>query len=95
MLQTSQMATRCLQRHQRESTMTGSMKTSILDRGTRQRGARIVAGSLLQAHYAAAMAEPLPAELKDIVAQLVAHDACTKKSGEVLQIAPPLPGRQS
>jgi hypothetical protein len=79
--------------------MTGSTKNSILDRGTRRRGARIVVGSLLQAHYAAMVAEPLPVELKGLVAQLVAHEACTKKSSdrplEVLRIAPPLPRLQS
>lgn len=78
--------------------MTGSRKNSVLDRGDRQRGARAVAGSRLHDHYAAMLAEPLPADIRDIVAQLVALEAGTKKSSEraveALQLASPLPGRR-
>jgi hypothetical protein len=79
--------------------MTGSTKNSVLDRGVRCRGARAVAGSRLHELYAAVLAEPLPAELRDLVAQLVALEAGTKKSSErpveVLQLASQLPGRRS
>src|SRR5882672_6867942 len=71
--------TRYLELHQRENTMTRSTKNSVLDRGARQRGARSVAGSRLHELYAAPLAEPLPAELRDLVAQLVALEAGTKK----------------
>jgi hypothetical protein len=83
---------------QRENTMTGSTKDSVLDRGARQRGARSVAGSRLHDLYEATLAEPLPADLRDLVAQLVVLEAGTKKSNErpvgVWQLAPPLPGRR-
>ena len=76
--------------------MTGSTKNAVLDRGVRCRGARAVVGSRLHELYAAVLAEPLPADLRDLVAQLVALEAGTKKSSErsfeVLQLAPPLPG---
>lgn len=73
--------------------MTRSTRNSVLDRGTRQRGARIVAGSRLHDHYADMLVEPLPAELRSLVAQLIALKAWTDKTGErpvgVLQLAPP------
>jgi hypothetical protein len=88
--------TRYLELHQRENTMIRSTKNSVLDRGARQRGARSVAGSRLHELYAAPLAEPLPAELRDLVAQLVALEAGTKKSSErpvgVWQLAPLQPG---
>jgi hypothetical protein len=91
--------TRYLELHQRENAMTGSTKNLVLDRGARQRGARSVVGSHLHEHYAAMLAEPLPADVRELVAQLVALEAGTKKSSErpieVLQLAPPLPGRWS
>jgi hypothetical protein len=78
--------------------MTRSIKNSVLDRGTRQRGARAVAGSWLHGHYAAMLAEPLPAEIKDLVAQLVGFEASTEKSRErsleVSQFASAAPGRR-
>jgi len=77
--------------------MTASTKNSVLDRGVRCRGARAVAGSRLHELYAATLAEPLPADLRDLVAQLVALEAGAKKSRErpvgVWQLAPPLSGR--
>jgi hypothetical protein len=91
--------TRYLDLRQRENTMTGSTKNSVLDRGARQRGARSVAGSRLHELYAATLAEPLPADLRDLVAQLVALEAGTKKSSVrpvgVWQLAQPPPGRRS
>ena len=78
--------------------MTGSTRNSVLDRGARQRGARVVAGSRLHQHYAAMSAEPLPADLRDLIAQLVALQAGTKKSSErsvgALQLALPTPGQR-
>jgi hypothetical protein len=75
--------------------MTGSTEKLVLDRGARQRGARAAASSLLHAHYPAMVAEPLPAELKDLVAQLVVLEAGKQKSGEraigMLQVTPRLP----
>jgi hypothetical protein len=71
--------------------MTGSTNNSVLDRGVRCRGARAVAGSRLHELYAATLAEPLPADLRDLVAQLVALEAGTEKSSgrpaQVLQFA--------
>jgi hypothetical protein len=79
--------------------MTGSTTNSVLDRGTRRRGARAVAGSRLHNHYAALLAEPLPADFRDLVAQLVALGVGRGKSNErlsqVLPLAPPLPGQRS
>jgi hypothetical protein len=68
-------STRYLGLHQRENTMTGSIKNSVLDRGDRRRGARAAAGSRLHDHYAAVLAEPLPADLTVLLAQLVALEA--------------------
>jgi hypothetical protein len=91
--------TRYLELHQRENTMTRPTKNSVLDRGDRCRGARAVVGSRLHELYAAVLAEPLPADLGDLVAQLAALEAGAKKSSvrpvEVLQLAPPLSGRRS
>jgi hypothetical protein len=91
--------TRYLDLHQRENTMTASTKNSVLDRGVRCRGARAVAGSRLHELYAATLAEPLPADLRDLVAQLVALEAGTKKSSVrpvgVWQLAPPPVGHRS
>jgi hypothetical protein len=88
--------TRYLELHQRENTMTRSTKNSVLDRGARQRGARSVAGSRLHEHYPALLGEPLPADLRDLVAQLVALESGTKKSSMrpvgVWQLAPLQPG---
>jgi hypothetical protein len=83
--------TRYLELHQRENTMTRSTKNSVLDRG-----ARSVAGSRLHEHYPALLGEPLPADLRDLVAQLVALESGTKKSSMrpvgVWQLAPLQPG---
>jgi len=90
---------RYLEQHRRENAMTRSTKNSILDGGTRQRGARAATGSRLHAYYAALLAVPLSAELGGLVARLVALEAATKKSSErpveVLQLAQPKPGRRS
>jgi hypothetical protein len=79
--------------------MTGSTRNSVLDRGARQRGARAVVGSRLHDHYQAVLAEPMPAEFQDLVAQLVALDDRTERSSErsvqVVQLASPLAGRRS
>jgi hypothetical protein len=79
--------------------MTGSIKNSVLHHRARRRAARAVAGSRLHAYYDAMLGEPLPAELKDMVADLVALETDAKKSSErpveVLQLALPLPRRQS
>jgi hypothetical protein len=77
--------------------MTRANKNLILDRGTRDHGARAAAGSRLHDHYAAVLAEPLPADIKDLVAQLVALDAreekANKRSLELLQLAASMPGQ--
>ena len=79
--------------------MTGSSKNSVLHHRARRRAARAVADSRLHAYYDTILGKPLPAELKDLVAQLVALEAGTEKSNErsveVLQLAPPSPIRQS
>jgi hypothetical protein len=79
--------------------MTGSIKNSVLHHRARRRAARAVAGSRLHAYYDAVLGEPLPAELKGLVAQLVALEAGAEKSSERsvedLQLAAPLPIRQS
>jgi len=79
--------------------MTASRKNSVLDRGVRCRGARAVAGSRLHELYAAVLAEPLPADQRGLLAQLVALEAGAKKSSvqpaQVLQFAPVPPGRRS
>jgi hypothetical protein len=79
--------------------MTGSNRNSVLHYRARRRAARALAGCRLHAYYDAILGEPLPAELKGLVTQLVALEASVEKSSEqsaeVLQLAPSLPIRQS
>ena len=79
--------------------MTGSTKNSVMDRGARYRGARAAVGSRLHELYADVLAGPLPPDLNDLVAQLVALEACKDKPQkapvQVLQLAPPPPGQRS
>lgn len=78
--------------------MTRPAKNSFLDRGARHRGARAIVGSRLHNHYAAVLAEPMPPDLTDLVAQLVALEACKdtphKTPVQVLQLASSPPGQR-
>jgi hypothetical protein len=79
--------------------MTGSTRNSVLHHRAHRRAARAVVGSRLYAYYDALLGKPLPAELKGLVAQLVAQEFRTEKSTDrpvgILQLAAPLPTRQS
>jgi hypothetical protein len=86
-----------LPKQPQEDIMTRSTMKLVLVRGSRDRGMRTVAGSLLHGYYSAVLADPLPADLKDLVAQLVVLEAGAEKwrrqSIDILQVAPLLPER--
>jgi hypothetical protein len=90
---------KALHGHRRRNTMKRSNKNLILDRGNRYRGGRGVGGSSrLHDHFAAVLTEPLPADLRDLMAQLVALEAREEKSRqrsvESLQLVPSLLGQR-
>ena len=75
--------------------MTISTKTSVRDRGLPRHRARSSIARLLHAHYSLVLDEPMPSEIKNLVAQCLAiearKDGSTEWAIEVLQIAPPAP----
>jgi hypothetical protein len=79
--------------------MTKSHMNLVQDRHTRLRGTRVVGRSWLHDRYADVLAEPLPADMRGLLAELVALEAGKEKSSEqllqVLQVASPLSGRRA
>jgi hypothetical protein len=62
--------------------MPKSIPVSARERRAQLHEARRAIGRLLQAEYVPMLTEPLPNELKHLIAQLVAHEARSEGSGE-------------
>jgi hypothetical protein len=93
----SDRSTRYLRLDQREKIMTKRHKSLVQNRLARQRSTRVVGRSWLHEQYTAVLAEPLPADMRGLVAELVALEAGRAKTSaqilEVLQLDSPLSGR--
>ena len=63
--------------------MTKSTPVLSRESGACMREARAAIGRLLQAEYVPMLTEPLPRELKHLIAQLVAHDT---RGGELSEL---------
>lgn len=66
----------------RESVMLTSTRVASRERHARMREARAAIGRLLHAEYVPMLTEPLPRELKHLIAQLVAREASREEAGE-------------
>jgi hypothetical protein len=79
--------------------MPKSIPASVRERHAGMREARAAIGRLLHAEYVPMLTQPLPSELKRLIAQLVAREARGEKSSEhaveVLSSNDPLAGGDS
>ena len=62
--------------------MPKSIPVPSRERHARMREARTAIGRLLQVEHVPMLTEPLPRELKHLIAQLVAHEARRERSGD-------------